>query len=174
MRKFGRIMVFGMILVLAGLITGCGKSEKWTLANTEEVEKLASEKTAGKYLIIEGVDIIRDQDGKIFFRPVEGNYKYYYEERLLIEEGYKLFTDILPGEVVKNVRKAILLINGENVSFLYYVPTPNIVSLDYLEYNSTKGQAECRDSEDCYDLFGDPPDPFIWVCREGTCVYGLP
>ena len=169
MRTSYRFKVFFLTAVLAAfLFAGCGKNEGGIVSNTADLELMAKENVTGKFLVLKNVDII-NRDDKMMFKPREG-YEYEYWKEFRLEKNHKLFVTIAPGEVVLNVKKAVMLVTGETVKYLYYVPSPVIVTMDYDMYKEGGGAAECEDAEDCQERYGAPASPLEWYCYNGICV----
>lgn len=169
MRTSYRFWEFFLTAVLAAvLVVSCGKNGGRIVTDAADLTIMAKENVTGKFLVLNSVDII-NRDGKIMFKPRDG-FNYEYWEKFELEKNHKLFGTAAPGEVVQYVKKAVILVTVNTVKYLYYVPSPIVVTMNYRLYKGGSGGTDCEDADDCQEKYGAPAWPFEWYCDNGTCI----
>lgn len=124
-------------------------------------------KDTENYLLLFNVDIYLTNEGEVLIKPHKDT-RYEYKEAYKKEKDDKDFSDLSAGSVVKNAKKVVMYIKGGKKDYLYYEPDQNIVVMK--AESAVKIAKECKDAEDCFNLYGPPPFPFSgYECKDGEC-----
>ena len=160
---------FFFITVLAVLIiAGCSSNKNNPIDSAGIAETVDKKERGKKYLVIYDVDIITTNDGEIYLKP-NSEYKYEFIDGFKLRHNYKSMYNIYMGTTLKNIKKVIILVDGNNIKYLYYEETPKTYSVNNALYKGST-DPECTDADDCYAIKEDPPSGFVWKCIDGDCV----
>ena len=122
----------------------------------------------GKYLIIYNVDFHVDNIGEVKIKPSKEWYHEYKVKYYSVNNDLE-FSKINPGSVITNVKKVVILVEGNEIEYLYYERSEDSVIKDSEEFG-IRGCKECTTEEDCFNLYGEPPFPYTgYNCIDGIC-----